>query len=101
MLEDISLDLSDHIQGLVRPSFSSCWDQIGAENQIEETMVLSQSNTVQEAINQLITFLSMTPCEKTNVVCRIIYSVISVFYTTNSNTVRTTIRIRTTVPTLL
>ena len=69
MLEDISMDLSDHIQGLIRPSFSSCWDQIGAENQIEETMVLSQSNTVQEAINQLITFLSMTPCEKSNVVC--------------------------------
>eukprot|EP00800_Vazella_pourtalesii_P020521 TRINITY_DN7291_c0_g1_i1.p1 TRINITY_DN7291_c0_g1~~TRINITY_DN7291_c0_g1_i1.p1 ORF type:complete len:641 (-),score=157.73 TRINITY_DN7291_c0_g1_i1:82-2004(-) len=68
VLEDISLDLSDHIQGLIRPNFSSSWDQIGAENQIEETMVLSQSNTVQEAINQLITFLSMTPCEKTNMI---------------------------------
>ena len=78
MLEDISLDLSDHIQGLIRPNFSSSWDQIGAENQIEETMVLSQSNTVQEAINQLITFLSMTPCEKTNMVYNISYTAVSI-----------------------
>ena len=68
MLEDISIELCDHIQGLIRPNFSTSWEQIGAENQIEETMILSQANTVDEAVTQLITFLCMTPCDKSNLV---------------------------------
>ena len=33
--------VADHVQRVVRPNFAASWDEIGDENQIEETFALS------------------------------------------------------------
>ena len=33
--------VADHVQRVVRPNFAASWDEIGDENQVEETFALS------------------------------------------------------------
>ena len=38
--------LADHIQRVVRPNFAVSWDEIGEENQVEETFTLSSMKDI-------------------------------------------------------
>ena len=33
--------MADHVQRVIRPNFAASWDEIGDENQVEETFALS------------------------------------------------------------
>ena len=38
--------VADHVQRVVRPNFAVSWDEIGDENQVEETFALSTMNDI-------------------------------------------------------
>lgn len=78
------MSLADHVQRLVRPNFAVSWDEIGEENQVEETFTLSSmkditgnlkivnpyyfNNTFTDAVKQMIAFMGMQPCERSDTV---------------------------------
>ena len=40
------MSLADHVQRLVRPNFAVSWDEVGEENQVEETFTLSSMKDI-------------------------------------------------------
>lgn len=40
------MSLADHMQRLVRPNFAVSWDEVGEENQVEETFTLSSMKDI-------------------------------------------------------
>ncbi|XP_065910406.1 coatomer subunit gamma-2-like isoform X1 [Dysidea avara] len=68
VLENIDITLADHVQRLVRPNFAVSWDEIGEENQVEETFTLSSMKDIEDAVKQMIAFMGMQPCERSDVV---------------------------------
>lgn len=38
--------VADHVQRVVRPNFAASWEEIGDENQIEETFALSSMKDI-------------------------------------------------------
>lgn len=40
------MSLADHIQRVVRPNFAVSWDEVGEENQVEETFTLSSMKDI-------------------------------------------------------
>lgn len=43
-LENIDVVLADHMQRVMKPNFAASWEEIGEENQVEETFALSAVN---------------------------------------------------------
>ncbi|CAF1553059.1 unnamed protein product, partial [Rotaria sp. Silwood1] len=39
-LEDIEITVSDHVQKVLKPNWSASWEEIGAENELEDTYTL-------------------------------------------------------------
>ena len=40
-LENVDIVVADHVQRVLKPNFAASWDEIGDENQVEETFALS------------------------------------------------------------
>lgn len=40
-LENIDVVVADHVQRVMKPNFAASWEEIGDENQVEETFALS------------------------------------------------------------
>ncbi len=40
-LENVDVVVADHVQKVLKPNFAASWDEIGDENQVEETFALS------------------------------------------------------------
>lgn len=38
--------VADHVQRVMKPNFAASWDEIGEENQIEETFALSSMKNI-------------------------------------------------------
>ncbi|XP_067861280.1 coatomer subunit gamma-2 [Heptranchias perlo] len=66
VLEDLEVTVSDHIQKVLKPNFTAAWDEVGDEFQKEETFALSSVKTLDEAVNNIISFLGMQPCERSD-----------------------------------
>ncbi|XP_069485721.1 coatomer subunit gamma-2 isoform X2 [Ambystoma mexicanum] len=66
VLEDVEVTLSDHIQKVLKPNFSAAWEEVGDENEKEETFALASIKTLEEAVNNIIKFLGMQPCERSD-----------------------------------
>ncbi|XP_078533630.1 coatomer subunit gamma-2 isoform X2 [Lissotriton helveticus] len=66
VLEDVEVTLSDHIQKVLKPNFSAAWEEVGDENEKEETFALASLKTLEEAVNNIIKFLGMQPCERSD-----------------------------------
>jgi coatomer protein complex subunit gamma len=41
VLENIEVTVADHVQRALKPNFSASWDEVGAENELEDTYALS------------------------------------------------------------
>ena len=67
VLEDFEIQLSDFIQKSMKGNFAVAWDEIGLENEIEETALLSEIKTLEEGIKKIIQHLSMQPCERSDI----------------------------------
>ncbi len=45
-LEDLEVTVADHIQKVLKPNFGAAWDEIGDENEKEETFALATVRTL-------------------------------------------------------
>lgn len=66
VLEDLEVSVSDHIQKILKPNFAAAWEEVGDAFEKEETFALSSTKTLEEAVNNIITFLGMQPCERSD-----------------------------------
>ncbi|TRY66334.1 hypothetical protein DNTS_024326 [Danionella cerebrum] len=66
VLEDLEVTVADHIQKVLKPNFGAAWDEIGDEFEKEETFALATVRTLDEAVNNIISFLGMQPCERSD-----------------------------------
>lgn len=65
VLEEVEVQLGDHIQGVTKANFAAVWETSGEENEVEETYSLTTYDGLQDAVLGLLKFLSMAPCEHT------------------------------------
>ena len=40
-LENVEINVADHVQKVLKPNFSASWDEVGSENEMEDTYALS------------------------------------------------------------
>lgn len=43
-LETVEIDVADHVQRVMKPNFAASWEEVGAENELEDTFALSMSS---------------------------------------------------------
>jgi coatomer protein complex subunit gamma len=39
--------VADHVQRVMKPNFSASWDEVGADNELEDTYALSSMKTLE------------------------------------------------------
>ncbi|XP_029457150.1 coatomer subunit gamma-1 [Rhinatrema bivittatum] len=66
VLEDMEVTVADHIQKVLKPNFSAAWDEVGDDFEKEETFTLSTIKTLEEAVGNIVKFLGMQPCERSD-----------------------------------
>ncbi|OTF69040.1 hypothetical protein BLA29_008890 [Euroglyphus maynei] len=65
-LEDVDILISDYMQKLIVPDFHTSWEESGEENQVDETYALSNFKTLDEAIKNLVNFMDMNVCDRSD-----------------------------------
>lgn len=65
-MEDVDILISDYIQKLVVPDFQASWEELASHNEVEETYALSNFKTLDEAIKNLVSFLDMNVCDRSD-----------------------------------
>ncbi|XP_077547488.1 coat protein (coatomer) gamma isoform X1 [Haemaphysalis longicornis] len=66
VLEDLEVTVADHVQKVLKANFAASWEELGADNQVEDTYALSTMKTLPEAVQQITQFLGMQVCERTD-----------------------------------
>uniref|UniRef100_A0A2D4GVE8 Coatomer gamma subunit appendage Ig-like subdomain domain-containing protein n=4 Tax=Micrurus TaxID=8634 RepID=A0A2D4GVE8_MICCO len=66
VLEDLEVTVADHIQRVLKPNFAAAWEEVGDEFEKEETFTLSTVKTLEEAVGNIVKFLGMQPCERSD-----------------------------------
>ncbi|CAH1784771.1 unnamed protein product [Owenia fusiformis] len=66
VLEDLEIAVGDHVQKVMKPNFGASWDEIGPENELEDTYALSNMKSLDEAIKNIKDYLGMQPCERSD-----------------------------------
>uniref|UniRef100_A0A9L0IE44 Coatomer subunit gamma n=1 Tax=Equus asinus TaxID=9793 RepID=A0A9L0IE44_EQUAS len=66
VLEDLEVAVADHIQKVMKLNFEAAWDEVGDEFEKEETFTLSTIKTLEEAVGNIVKFLGMHPCERSD-----------------------------------
>ncbi|KAI1882276.1 hypothetical protein AGOR_G00249010 [Albula goreensis] len=66
VLEDLEVTVADHIQKVLKPNFGAAWDEVGDDFEKEETFALASVQTLEEAVSNIISFLGMQPCERSD-----------------------------------
>ncbi|XP_046580673.1 coatomer subunit gamma-2-like [Haliotis rubra] len=66
VLEDVEVSVADHVQRVIKPNFAASWEEVGPENELEDTYALSTINSLEEAIKNIIQYLGMQPCERSD-----------------------------------
>uniref|UniRef100_A0AAR2IT48 Coatomer subunit gamma n=1 Tax=Pygocentrus nattereri TaxID=42514 RepID=A0AAR2IT48_PYGNA len=66
VLEDLEVTVADHIQKVLKPNFGAAWEEVGDEFEKEETFALASVRTLEEAVNNIVSFLGMQPCERSD-----------------------------------
>lgn len=67
MLEDLEITLGDQIQRHNRVDWGAAWeDQNAGYIELEDTYSLSSMTTLDEAIKNIIQFLGLQPCERSD-----------------------------------
>ncbi|XP_054713331.1 coatomer subunit gamma-2-like isoform X2 [Uloborus diversus] len=65
VLEDLDILLSDHIQKILKPNFSAAWEEVTAKNELEDTYAFNLK-TLEDAVKNIMHFLGMQPCERSD-----------------------------------
>ncbi|KAL3221362.1 hypothetical protein MRX96_005096 [Rhipicephalus microplus] len=66
VLEDLEVTVADHVQKVLKANFAASWEELGNDNQVEDTYALSTMKTLQDAVQQIIQFLGMQVCERSD-----------------------------------
>uniref|UniRef100_A0A8C2Z973 Coatomer subunit gamma n=1 Tax=Cyclopterus lumpus TaxID=8103 RepID=A0A8C2Z973_CYCLU len=66
VLEDLEVTVADHIQKVLKANFGAAWEEVGDEFEKEETFALASVRTLDEAVGNIISFLGMQPCERSD-----------------------------------
>ncbi|KAI1283188.1 Coatomer subunit gamma-2 [Halotydeus destructor] len=65
-LEDVDIGMGDFVQKVVKANFAVSWDELGEENEIEETYSLSSFKSIEEATSNIINFMGLQPAERSD-----------------------------------
>ncbi|XP_018336880.1 coatomer subunit gamma [Agrilus planipennis] len=70
ILENLEITLGDHIQRLHKINWAAAWEAAAARGYIEmeDTYSLSSTNTLEEAVKNIVQFLGLQPQERTDIV---------------------------------
>ncbi|RWS30904.1 Coatomer subunit gamma-2-like protein [Leptotrombidium deliense] len=63
-LEDVDILVADYMQRILKPNFGTAWEELSEDSEVEETYALSSFKTIDEAIKNVIGFMGMQPCER-------------------------------------
>jgi len=66
VLEDVEVTVADHVQKVMKPNFAASWEEVGEENELEDTYALSSMKSLEEAVKNIIMFMGMQPCERSD-----------------------------------
>lgn len=64
-LEQVECNVADHVQKVLKADFGASWEEVGGQNELEDTYALSMPS-LEEAIKNIIQFMGMQPCERTD-----------------------------------
>ena len=65
-LEDVDLNVSDFMSRMIKSDFISAWDDLDPELEVEETYGLSNFKTIEEAVKNVVGFLGLQPCDRSD-----------------------------------
>nr|XP_026695163.1 coatomer subunit gamma-2 isoform X2 [Ciona intestinalis] len=65
-LEDVDISVADHVQKILKSNFGSSWDELGGDHELEDTYALSNLNTLQDAVRDIMKYLGMQACERSD-----------------------------------
>jgi coatomer protein complex subunit gamma len=66
VLEDVELTVADHMQKVLKPNFAAAWEEITNSNELEDTYALSSMKTVEDAVKNIVDFLGLQACERSD-----------------------------------
>jgi coatomer protein complex subunit gamma len=66
VLEDLELTVADYVQRAMKANFAAAWDELGPTNELEETYALSSVKTLEEGVKNIIQYLGLQPCERSD-----------------------------------
>jgi len=66
LLEEVELSVADYVQRVLKANFASAWDEIGDQNELEDTYALSAMKTLEQAVKQISQFMGMQACERSD-----------------------------------
>lgn len=66
LLEDVDMSVADYIQRLAKNDFDVTWNELGPESEVEEVYALSSFKSIDEAIKNVICFMGMQPCDRSD-----------------------------------
>jgi hypothetical protein len=46
-LEDVEVAVADHVQKVMKPNFGASWEEVGPDNELEDTYALSTMKTLE------------------------------------------------------
>ena len=58
--------MADFVQRAMKSNFPAAWEELGAENELEDTYALGEMKTLEEAVKNIVAFLGMQPCERSD-----------------------------------
>ncbi len=66
VLEDLDIAVADFVQRAMKANFAAAWEELGPENELEDTYALSSMKTLEEAIKNIVQYLGLQTCERTD-----------------------------------
>lgn len=67
-LDNLDVSVADYMKKTFCTSFKDEWQALGEDHELVEIFSLSTMKSIKDAVNEIIDFLGMQPCEKTEVV---------------------------------
>ena len=62
----MELSMADFIQRAMKGNFAAAWEELGPENELEDTYALSSMKTLEEAVKTIGQYLGLQACERTD-----------------------------------
>jgi len=69
-LEDVEIGVADYMKRSPCAAFKDDWEAMGADNEVVEVFSLSTMKTIKDAVLEIVDFLGMLPCDRTEKVSR-------------------------------